>query len=116
MEFVDERLPGWEDVVPIPQDDGPTPVVAIAYTRECETFCVISFSFHNLKSCSSTAHGCFPSSPPVRRNESTFSATVRRYFGGKMVPEQSFSILQLVKMPTGKPRELHRVAVQERMS
>ena len=26
--------PGWEDTLPIPQDDGPEPVCAIAYTEE----------------------------------------------------------------------------------
>lgn len=26
----------WSDVVPIPQDDGPDPVVTIAYTEECK--------------------------------------------------------------------------------
>ena len=26
----------WSDVVPIPQDDGPNPVVKIAYSAECE--------------------------------------------------------------------------------
>ena len=27
--------PAWKDVTPLPQDDGPTPVVAIAYTDKC---------------------------------------------------------------------------------
>lgn len=30
------QKPEWADVVPIPQDDGPNPLVPIAYTRECK--------------------------------------------------------------------------------
>ena len=26
----------WKDVQPVPQDDGPNPVVKIAYTKRCE--------------------------------------------------------------------------------
>ncbi len=33
MEEFDEV---WSDVTPVPQDDGPTPVAAIAYTTQCE--------------------------------------------------------------------------------
>ena len=28
--------PDWKDLKPIPQDDGPNPVVRIAYTDKCE--------------------------------------------------------------------------------
>jgi hypothetical protein len=30
------QKPEWADVVPIPQDDGPNPLVPIAYTKECK--------------------------------------------------------------------------------
>jgi len=29
-------VPGWQDVVPIPQDDGPSSVVAINYAEDCK--------------------------------------------------------------------------------
>ena len=32
------QKPEWADVVPIPQDDGPNPLVPIAYTSECMFF------------------------------------------------------------------------------
>ncbi|KAF9345056.1 CAAX geranylgeranyltransferase alpha subunit [Mortierella sp. AD094] len=42
MEFDDDEVPfyekpEWADVVPIPQDDGPNPLVPIAYTKEYST-------------------------------------------------------------------------------
>ena len=34
-----EPLPGFEDLEPIPQDDGPKPVVPIAYSPDCTFRC-----------------------------------------------------------------------------
>lgn len=39
----------WKDMTPVPQDDGPHPVVAIAYTEKCRN--IISafwFAAHDL--------------------------------------------------------------------
>ena len=38
MDIGDLQVPlaGFEDVTPIPQDDGPDPVVSIAYKHNCE--------------------------------------------------------------------------------
>lgn len=32
-------LEAWADVVPIEQDDGPTPIAAIKYSVYCESAC-----------------------------------------------------------------------------
>lgn len=40
---------GFEDVTPIPQEDGPNPVVPIAYKHNCE--CIEEFGFKSYIHC-----------------------------------------------------------------
>ena len=44
--FYKER-PEWSDVTPVPQDDGPNPVVAIAYTDKCKQFVLFTRLIRN---------------------------------------------------------------------
>jgi hypothetical protein len=42
---IDQR-PEWQDITPVPQNDGEHPVVPINYTKECKSIFIIdSFQF-----------------------------------------------------------------------
>ena len=34
----------WKDITPVEQNDGPFPVVRIAYSEKCENTCVVFFA------------------------------------------------------------------------
>lgn len=42
MSYADRE--DWKDVQPIPQDDGPNPLVPIAYGNDCMLFYSVSYS------------------------------------------------------------------------
>ena len=47
----------WRDVTPVEQDDGPFPVVAIAYTDKCKSrFTTKPLSFIMIKTCFSFSY------------------------------------------------------------
>lgn len=52
--------PEWSDVTPIEQDDGPNPVVTIAYSEKCE--CILDSAHLHGTASMSTIMTCFSSS------------------------------------------------------
>ena len=49
--------PEWSDVTPVQQDDGPNPVVAIAYSDKCERIITLIKARHT-QQCKGVAWSC----------------------------------------------------------